>query len=198
MHELTVRILFAIILFSVFSIGFYHRIKANRQKDRFSRMKNEGSGIFLVLRIVGFSLWIICLLYPLFPGIFRPFTFRENVIVQITGMILAVGAIPMGYAVFTSIGKNITDTVETRKNHQLITTGIYRYIRHPLYTTGFLFFIGLGLLSSNWLVILLSCLVLVALVIRTQTEEEELIKLFGDQYIEYRKTTGKFFPKLFQ
>ncbi|MFA5834731.1 MAG: isoprenylcysteine carboxylmethyltransferase family protein [Bacteroidota bacterium] len=195
--EFIVRIMFAVAFFSVFSFGFYYRLKAQQQQDRFERMKNEGKTTFFILRVSGLILWLIAFVFPWFPDFFAIVRFAPIVTLQIVGIVLSLISIPMGISVFTNIGKNITDTVETRKNHQLVTSGIYRFIRHPLYTTGFLFFVGLGLLSSNWLMLLLSLIVLITLYVRTFTEEQKLIEEFGERYTEYMNTTGKFIPKLF-
>lgn len=195
--ESVVRLMFGVVFFSVFSFGFYYRIKAHRQNDQFERMKNEGKTTFVILRFFGGMLWLMALLFPWYPELFESIRFESRFAVQLTGLMLSLAAIPMGISVFTSIGKNITDTVETRKDHQLVTNGIYRFIRHPLYTTGFLFFVGLGLLSSNWLMLILSIIVLVTLYLRTITEEQKLIEEFGEHYTEYMHSTGKFIPKLF-
>ncbi|MFA6468559.1 MAG: isoprenylcysteine carboxylmethyltransferase family protein [Bacteroidota bacterium] len=196
MSEPIVQLIFAALFFPLLSIGVYFRLQANKQQDHFERMKNEGRITFLTLRICGGILWIMACLFPWFPGMFQPVRYEPLFALQIVGAILSLLSIPMGVSVFTNIGKNITDTVETRKHHQLVTSGIYRYIRHPLYTTGILFFVGLGMLSSNWLILLLSMAVLISLSIRTVIEEEKLIQEFGDQYTQYARQTGKFFPKL--
>lgn len=195
--ELFVRIIFAILFFSVFTVGIYFRHKAHMQNDRFERMKNEGRTTFFILRLNGLILWVTAFFFPLFPELFEQVRFQPTILNQITGLVIALVAVPMGISVFTNLGKNITDTVETRKNHKLVTTGIYKYIRHPLYTTGFLLFTGLGLLSSNWLMLILSFVVLITLYIRTFKEEAKLIEEFGLDYTEYISRTGKFIPKIF-
>lgn len=197
LSDFSIRVIFAVLFISIFSVGFSFRIKAHRQNDKFERMKHEGATTFLILRLCGAVLWLSALFFPIVPEWFTPVRFTSTPLIQIIGIFLALLAVPMGISVFTNIGKNITDTVETRKGHQLVTTGIYRFIRHPLYTTGLLFFTGLGLLSSNWLFLLLSLVVAITLYLRTFTEEQKLIEEFGEQYNQYITTTGKFFPKLF-
>lgn len=195
--ESTLQIIFASIFVSVFSVGFYFRLKAHRQKDHFERMKNEGKATFFILRLCGGVLWFTAFLFPFVPEWFDVVRYEGTPLLQLIGILFALTAVPMGISVFTNIGKNITDTVETRKNHELITTGIYRHIRHPLYTTGFCFFVGLGLLSSNWLILLFSFVVLITLYVRTFTEEKKLIEEFGNRYVDYMTATGKFLPKIF-
>jgi protein-S-isoprenylcysteine O-methyltransferase Ste14 len=194
-QETITRILFAVPFYSILLYGGYHRHSAHKQSDRFERMKNEGPVTFLMLRILGFTLWLICFFYPIVPEWFESFRFQLPPMVRWFGLCAALVSLPMGYSVFRSIGKNITDTVQTRAQHELITYGIYRYIRHPLYTTGFLLFFGLGTFAELLPVMLLSLIVLVTLYVRTFTEERFLIAQFGERYIQYRVQTGKFFPK---
>ena len=192
--ESMTRIIFPVIFYSIFLFGAYHRHSAHRQNDRFERMKNEGPVTFMVLRTLGLVLWLTYFLFPLFPGLFAPVRFHTGSIVQWTGICLAVLALPMGISVFRNLGRNITDTVQTRTDHQLVTTGIYRFIRHPLYSTGFMLFFGLGLLSGIWPALVLSIIVLFTLYIRSFEEERRLVAEFGERYIVYRERTGAFFP----
>jgi protein-S-isoprenylcysteine O-methyltransferase Ste14 len=197
LSESVVRIIFGVIFLTVVSIGSYFRHKAHKQNDQFNRMRHEGPVTFFILRICGFSIWVICFLFLVQPSLFTSLRFGANVWVQVTGIVLAITALPMGISVFRNLGRNITDTVETRAHHELVTSGIYRFIRHPLYTTGFLFFFGLGLIAGLWPVLSLSVVVLVTLYVRTFAEEDHLIAEFGDRYKQYITATGKFFPKLF-
>ena len=100
------------------------------------------------------------------------------------------------YWLFSSIGSGITPTSATRKNHQLVTSGPYRWVRHPLYTFGSSMFIALGLMADSWFIAALGILAFLAMAIRTPKEEANLIETFGDEYKEYMKRTGRYFPKL--
>ncbi|KAB2920961.1 MAG: isoprenylcysteine carboxylmethyltransferase family protein [Bacteroidetes bacterium] len=197
MTETAIRIIFALLFFTVLAYGGYHRHRAHRQNDSFRRMENEGTATFLLLRCIGGALWLTGLLFPFAPAWFDAVRLPFPEPVRWGGILFAAAALPMGYSLFRNIGRNITDTVETRAEHELVTTGIYRYIRHPLYTTGFLFFSGLGLLSGVWPMLLLSSAVLYLLHRRTETEERFLLQRFGQRYEEYRATTGRFFPNIF-
>ena len=98
----------------------------------------------------------------------------------------------------TSLGKNITDTVVTRKEATLVTHGPYHWVRHPLYSVAALFFPALPLLLANWFILLVGILALILLAIRTPIEEAKLIEKFGDEYREYMKCTGRFVPRFFR
>ena len=89
----------------------------------------------------------------------------------------------------------MSSTVETRENHELVTSGPYRWVRHPLYSVGTSFFVSLSLVAANWFIGLGSVSALVMLLIRLPKEEEKLIERFGDKYRAYMKRTGQLFPR---
>jgi protein-S-isoprenylcysteine O-methyltransferase Ste14 len=97
---------------------------------------------------------------------------------------------------FSSLGRSITDSVIVRERAALVTHGPYRWIRHPLYTFGALFFLGVGLMAANALVFVFGGLGLTMLALRTPREEAKLIEKFGDEYRRYMARTGRFFPAL--
>ena len=97
---------------------------------------------------------------------------------------------------FRSLGTNLTDTVVTRKHHTLITSGPYRLVRHPFYVASALAIAANALATANWFIGLTGGLAVVLLVIRTATEEEQLTKRFGDDYVTYMKRTGRFLPRI--
>jgi protein-S-isoprenylcysteine O-methyltransferase Ste14 len=100
------------------------------------------------------------------------------------------------YWLFSSIGTGITPVSATRKEHKLVTRGIYHYIRHPLYTIGSSLFISFGMMANNWFIAATGVFTFILMAIRTPKEEANLIEKFGDEYREYMKRTGRFFPKL--
>jgi protein-S-isoprenylcysteine O-methyltransferase Ste14 len=57
-------------------------------------------------------------------------------------------------------------------------------------------FISFGMVADNWFIALLGGLAFIAMAIRTPKEEANLIEKFGDEYREYMKRTGRFFPKI--
>jgi len=97
---------------------------------------------------------------------------------------------------FRNLGKNLTDTVVTRREHTLVTTGPYRWVRHPFYVTFILALLANSLVVANWFVFATGILAFLLLVVRTRTEEAKLIERFGDDYRRYMARTGRFFPRI--
>ena len=99
-------------------------------------------------------------------------------------------------ATFRSLGPNITDTVVTRQKHTLVTTGPYRYVRHPFYVATAWAVLANSLAAANWFIGIAGGVSTVLLVVRTATEEKNLLQRFGDEYRSYMKRTGRFIPRL--
>jgi len=97
---------------------------------------------------------------------------------------------------FRNLGNNLTDTVVTRRNHTLVTTGPYRFVRHPFYLAFALAVLGLSLAAANWFLFLAGCIPFAFVVLRTPIEEAKLIERFGDEYRDYMKRTPRFVPRL--
>src|SRR5207253_7659877 len=105
---------------------------------------------------------------------------------RLIGAFLAVFAVPpLLFWTFHSLGKNLTDTVVTRREHTLVTHGPYRWVRHPFYDVVLLWIASMSLLTANWLMALLGLSAFVMMVVRTRIEEEKLIERFGDEYRTY-------------
>jgi protein-S-isoprenylcysteine O-methyltransferase Ste14 len=95
------------------------------------------------------------------------------------------------------LGRQWSPELEIQPEHQLIIRGVYRRIRHPMYTGFLLFGLGLVLLSAN----LFGCAYLPAiatmLIVRLPAEEALLIEEFGQAYRDYQKNTAALIPGLF-
>ncbi len=77
----------------------------------------------------------------------------------------------------------------------LITRGIFRYVRHPLYSGHFIMFFGSMLLRLSWMTVVLYTLFLVGQIARALIEERKLERVFAD-YTRYRQRTGMFLPRI--
>ena len=96
------------------------------------------------------------------------------------------------------LARNWSVSLEIRKDHQLVDTGIYRTIRHPMYTSFWLWAIAQFLLIPNWIAGL-SGLISIAMLYysRIEAEEDMMRKQFGTEYDAYCERTYRLFPKLF-
>lgn len=113
--------------------------------------------------------------------------------------IICIGFILLGLVILRKahldLGVNYSQDLEIKEEHVLVTGGIYKYIRHPMYTAGFLISIAQIGLLQNWIagfsgVIVLSFFYL----LRVPVEEEMMIKAFGEDYLSYRSQTKRLIP----
>lgn len=119
--------------------------------------------------------------------------------VRWAGVGIGLATAPMLYWVLRTLGANISETVLTKEEHELVTTGPYRWVRHPLYSAGIALFSSVGLMAANGFVLVwtLGALVSVRLVVIPR-EEAELIQTFGEDYRRYREGTGALVPVRFR
>jgi len=113
------------------------------------------------------------------------------------GVVAGVSTIPVIAWVLRTLGRNVSETVLTKGNHHLVTTGPYRWVRHPLYATGIALFLALSLTDASWLVLLVTVLVVAFLqLLVIPLEEQALMEKFGEDYRAYLRNTGRFLPRM--
>lgn len=101
------------------------------------------------------------------------------------------------YATHKQLGDNWSGTLELRENHKLITTGVYRLVRHPMYLVFWLNVLSATLITANWIVCLVASLsVFILCIVRIPDEEQMMLNAFGDEYREYMKRTKRLIPYL--
>jgi protein-S-isoprenylcysteine O-methyltransferase Ste14 len=78
-----------------------------------------------------------------------------------------------------------------------VSKGVYRISRNPIYFTGFLLYIGIGIATASWVILLCAILWIVLFQIVLPSEERFLLEKYGDSYREYMNKTPKWigFPK---
>lgn len=114
-----------------------------------------------------------------------------------TGVALGLLVVPSSYWVLTALGTNVSETVLTKRQHRLVTTGPYRWVRHPLYTVGVALFLAIALMAANWFILLWAVVALIAVrLVVIPREEAQLVARFGDDYRRYRSGTGSLLPSL--
>ena len=196
MNENIFRLLAAILLFTAIGISSYYRRKADRESGETISRKVDGSAFMNVIRIGGLVLWLSPLVYLINPAWMAWSKIGLPEGVRWLGVLLGILCTVGIYWLFSSIGSGITPTSATRKEHKLVTSGPYRWVRHPLYTFGSAMFVAFGLMADNWFIALLGILAFLAMASRTPKEEANLIEKFGDEYRDYMKRTGRYLPKL--
>lgn len=114
------------------------------------------------------------------------------------GLVVQVLFLALFYASHRQLGRNWSVSLEIRNDHRLVTDGLYRYVRHPMYSSFWLWAIAQAFLLPNW-VAGLSGLVGVGILFlaRVGAEEAMMEKHFGEQYRSYAARTGRVIPRIF-
>lgn len=141
------------------------------------------SGVYIVANLVGFVI----------------FPFHSNIAIQIIGFVLVTFGFAEAVIARKTLADNWTESFEyqIKKNHELITKGIYGYVRHPIYGGLLLMVIGSLIVSGSYTFIAGLIIMLFTFEIFARREEKILTKHFGKKYIEYIKTTKKFIPFIY-
>lgn len=188
--------IFAIVIFMVgVSIGGYYRYQAEKSGERIS-WHEEGVPIMVLLRLFGLLGWLSIITWLINPNWMKWAEVPLPDWARWVGVGTGIVSVPLMYWLFKSIGRNITQTIKTRKDHQLVTSGPYHWVRHPLYSVGTMLFLSFSLMAANWFIALTTFLGLVMLMVRLPKEEANLIERFGDDYRTYLKRTGRLIPKI--
>ena len=190
--------LFRLILLVIFAaflpFAIYHRIRSNTG-DKLDRWQ-EGALILFGLRIGGVPWFVGSLTWMINPQWMRWSSVPLPVWLRWTGLALIGCWGVLLVWTFRSLGKNLTDTVVTRKDHTLVTHGPYRYVRHPFYLDFMLAVVGGSLVAANWFLFVTGLVPLGFIIARTKIEEQKLIERFGDQYRDYMANVGRFLPRV--
>jgi protein-S-isoprenylcysteine O-methyltransferase Ste14 len=138
------------------------------------------------------------------PGIYVATGIPETANYPASAWAIALGAIAFSCALWVfrrshkELGRNWSITLEIREKHQLISSGPYALIRHPMYTSFLLIALGQALLLSNWVVGLAGLIGFAILFfLRVNKEERMMLENFGPQYRTYMERTKRIIPYLY-
>lgn len=132
-------------------------------------------------------------------AVYLPFTFPWFQlplphILRFLGFIVGIPGLALLAWTHRTLDKYWSITIEFREEHQLLTSGPYRWVRHPMYTAHLIYFLSWLLVTANVL-FLANYLLTVAIIFnRIPREEKELIGKFGEKYVNYMEKTKKLFP----
>jgi len=194
------RILFLVIFLAGSLIrGYYARKIPSKKRSILERLKDaaqvEGKVCAITLRAQGFYLIIVVLLYLLF----SPWMLWAQLPIpdwlRWLGVGLGIVSLPFLTWVQHTLGKHWTVSLELQEDHKLVTSGPYRWVRHPMYTVHIVYFFTWVLVSANLLLLINYLLTTVLIFARIPKEEKMLLEQFGDEYRAYMKRTGRLLPR---
>lgn len=193
-HDSVFRTVILVWVLCVVPVAVFYRVKSQASGEKLDRRK-EGWPILLTLRPMGALCLIGVIAFLVNPSWMTWSSLGLPLWVRWTGLGTGIIAGILWLSAFHFLGKNLTDTVVTRQEHYLITTGPYRWVRHPFYDAVLLCVMTISLLTANWFILLTGCSVFALQALRTGREEQHLLARFGESYLAYTRRTGRFLPR---
>jgi protein-S-isoprenylcysteine O-methyltransferase Ste14 len=124
--------------------------------------------------------------------------FGPSLLCQFLGIALLINGIIIRISAMQTLGHYFTSLVTVRSDHRIISSGLYKHMRHPAYTGALVAHLGLGLVFSSWISMSLSVLpFFIAAWYRIKVEEKVLLESFGVDYGNYAARTARLIPKVF-
>jgi len=189
---------FVVMLFSFLMLAYFYTLSIEpmkRSQKHGEKAWNECKrfrligGFFETVSVINMVLWIW---FPL--PLVDTWIISPNIWVGILiGMIFLIPClILMSLGVKDAGSETLTPSKDTE-----MYGGIYNYIRHPQTVGEFPIFVAIAFLLNSWFLVIISTLFVVIYVpIMIHYEEKDLVRRFGDKYVQYKKRTGAIFPKI--
>ncbi len=182
----------------LFSGLVFHKLIWEIWKRRFplpSQGKRSTGLMKRMVKLAKIAVLIFFLIQTLFLNVFPIGT--PHPFVRIAGLFLFVTGLAIAVAGRIQLGKSWKDLEDLHAGSQqeMITHGIYSYIRHPIYAGDILLIVGLELALESWLVLATALIALV--VVRQASQEEKLLAAVFPKYSEYCSLTKRFIPFLY-
>ncbi len=170
--------------------------KKHRQ-DTITDARQEGLAVWLLMSLWG-GVQVVAILYVLTPWL----DFADYYLptwAGAVGAVVFVAALWLLWRSHADLGRNWSPTLEIAEGHSLVTQGVFRHIRHPMYAAHGLWGIAQALLLQNWIAGLGSLVVFIPLyLLRVPREEQMMLEQFGEEYRSYMSRTGRVIPRLWR
>lgn len=192
MDERIFETLFLVGLFVATVIRSYYGARFRRKE--ITHVQKEHPMVFL-----GMAIWGVVLILPLitiFSNWLTVADYKIPVPLRAIGTVIFICSLWLLWRSHLDLAKNFSPSLFIRKNHALVTNGVYKRIRHPMYLSFWLWALGQALLIPNWIAGPLGLVAFYFIYLfRVKREEQQLVDYFGDEYKKYQKNTGRLFPQ---
>jgi protein-S-isoprenylcysteine O-methyltransferase Ste14 len=184
------RLIPALVLWVIFSL-YWGIARLNSAPTKSSESR---ASTYFHQFVLGVALLLLILSVPGLNGWFLPERFHFLIV---AGAIIQAGFLLLAVWARRHLGRNWRAEVRIAMDHQLIRTGPYRSLRHPIYTAMLGMFLGTAIASSQLHAIVGLALLVVAYLRKTRLEDQILAQTFGTEFDAYRHDTWALMPLLF-
>jgi protein-S-isoprenylcysteine O-methyltransferase Ste14 len=166
------------------------RFRVNRME-----LSEPGGALLLRVLIMAGAYWLLFQQDPYFGVLNHRFVPRDDRIVLV-GVLLTWSGVAFAIWARYHLGKFWSATVALREGHQLIRSGPYANIRHPIYTGMLTAVLGTTLAVGRYRALIAFVVILAGFIAKSRQEEKLLDAQFGPAFEEHRRHTGFFLPRL--
>jgi protein-S-isoprenylcysteine O-methyltransferase Ste14 len=193
-EELLFRLLFIAIYAIFFGVRIRYRVESARRTPEERRQAGGKAYRLLIIAVLGYIVSIVLYMLAI------PWTSWLQTVVpswlRWLGVVGATSSVLLVAWIHRTLGRQYSAELAIQKDHALVTSGPYARIRHPMYTALNMFSFSLALTTSNLLVLFFAVLIIVPFPWIARNEEKMLLEAFGEEYREYMRRTGRFFPRI--
>lgn len=185
-------------IYLILAIGWYIIRIPHERRSRRTPISRSARGtkelVLLSISLTGLGILPFIYIATGFPR-FAKYPFQPSL--AWAGAIVTAAALLLFYLTHRALGRNWSVSLDLRESHELITDGIYTYLRHPMYSAFWLWAIAQALLLPNWIAGPAGLVGFGTLYFFRVGEEEKLMsEAFGSEYRDYINRTGRVFPRL--
>jgi protein-S-isoprenylcysteine O-methyltransferase Ste14 len=186
-------------IFVAMLIGWYLIRYRHARKSRQEPIQKSARGlreaILLLISLTGLGIFPLLYVIAAVPR-FASYQFQPYL--AWLGLCFAAAALVMFRLTHRALGRNWSVSLDVRESHRLVTEGIYKKVRHPMYSAFWLWAVAQALLLPNWVAGMSGILGFGILFFwRTGREEKMMLEAFGDQYRDYMARTDRIIPRVF-
>lgn len=191
METILLKIGYGIVLIGTFIIRYPYQ-KRNKANQVIAHKKGTAEKILLAPVFIG--IMVLPLVYT-FSGLFSFADYNLPFSLQLTGWLLIFPMLWLFYRAHRDLGQNWSVTLEIREGHTIVDSGVYKFLRHPMYSAIWLWAVIQALLLNNYMAGL-SGLISFGLLyaLRVKKEEKMMLLEFGAAYEKYMKRTKRIIP----
>jgi len=174
------------LLLSAIAINFYFSKKNAVVKEKKSIVETGSMLAFFIVNVLLVYLKIGALVL----------SENADIVLAVLGTIFIVAGTIVNVAGRLALKENWANQIRIYAYHTLVESGVYKYIRHPLYASTIMMMYGFSFLFANPIVFMLNTIIFIPfMVYRAKQEDSMLAITFPEAFTEYKSKTGLFIPK---
>ena len=194
METIILKIGYGVVIIGTFIIRYPHQKQSKSNQIRTDKKEALEKTL---LGLVFLGMMIVPLIY-IFSNALSFADYTLPVSLHMLGLLLIIPTLWLFHRSHKDLGTNWSVSLEIREGHNIVDTGVYKHVRHPMYTAIWLWCIVQALLLNNYIAGL-SGLVCFGLLyfLRVKKEERMMLQEFGKTYEDYMTRTKRIIPFIY-